>query len=162
MKPLRRRSSARHGGRNRDAREQARLTSHPPSIDDETLSVDVIACPRSQEDHRAYEFTGDIKSALRETLSKVKQPCGRTFEILRTPPPLRRDPLHNLSLLVSLAMSAEFISVAIYPGAIELTLTPLLAHSLERALPRPRTPCLAAVYAGTVNPPAKSKRSTGR
>lgn len=97
MKPLRRRSSARHGGRNRDAREQARLTSHPPSVDDETLSVDVIACPRSQEDHRAYEFTGDIKSALRETLSKVKQPCGRTFEILRTPPPLRRDPLHNLS-----------------------------------------------------------------
>lgn len=45
---------------------------------------------------------------------------------------------------VGFAMSAEFISVAMYPGAILLTLIPLDAHSLERALVRPTTPCLAA------------------
>lgn len=45
---------------------------------------------------------------------------------------------------VGLAMRASFISVAIYPGAIALTLMPLEAHSFESALVSPATPCLAA------------------
>ena len=47
--------------------------------------------------------------------------------------------------LTGFPINAVFISVAIYPGAMLLTLTPLEAHSLESALPSPRTPCLAAV-----------------
>ena len=81
---------------------------------------------------------------------------------------------------VGFAIRASFMSVAMYPGAMPVTLIPLDAHSLERALiyhdigdngqriegyrgrilvPRdgltiPQTPCLAAAYAGTVKPPA--------
>lgn len=45
---------------------------------------------------------------------------------------------------VGFAMRASFISVAMYPGAMALTLMPLEAHSFESALVRPATPCLAA------------------
>jgi hypothetical protein len=45
---------------------------------------------------------------------------------------------------VGFAIRASFMSVAMYPGAMALTLMPLEAHSLESALVRPATPCLAA------------------
>lgn len=45
---------------------------------------------------------------------------------------------------VGFAIKASFMSVAMYPGAMALTLMPLEAHSLDNALVRPATPCFAA------------------
>lgn len=61
--------------------------------------------------------------------------------------------LRILSALFSSLINASFMSVAIYPGAIAFTLTPLLAHSLLSALVSCPTPPLLAAYAGTVMPP---------
>ena len=47
------------------------------------------------------------------------------------------------------------MSVAMYPGATALTLTPLPDHSLQSALVSWATPPLLAAYAGTVSPPWK-------
>jgi hypothetical protein len=63
--------------------------------------------------------------------------------------------LNMLSALFSSLINASFISVAIYPGAIAFTLTPLLAHSFDSALVSCPTPPLLAAYAGTVIPPWK-------
>jgi hypothetical protein len=58
-----------------------------------------------------------------------------------------------LFALASSFISAVFISVAIYPGAIAFTLIPLFAHSLLSAFVNWPTPPLLAAYAGTVMPP---------
>ena len=50
-------------------------------------------------------------------------------------------------------IKATFMSVAMYPGAMALTLIPLAIHSLESALVNCEMPPLDAAYAGTVMPP---------
>jgi hypothetical protein len=56
---------------------------------------------------------------------------------------------------LSSLIKAVFMSVAMYPGAIALTLIPLATHSFDRALVSWPTPPLDAAYAGTVMPPWK-------
>src|SRR5450631_2433438 len=53
---------------------------------------------------------------------------------------------------------SKVLAVATYPGATALTLAPLGAHSLARALVRPATADLEAVYPGTLTPPWKLSR----
>lgn len=60
--------------------------------------------------------------------------------------------------LVSSLINALFISVAIYPGAMQLTPIPLPAHSLLSAFVSCSTPPFEAEYAGTVSPPWKERR----
>lgn len=50
-------------------------------------------------------------------------------------------------------ISASFMSVCMYPGAIAFTLTPFEAHSFDSALVSCATPPFALAYAGTVRPP---------
>lgn len=50
-------------------------------------------------------------------------------------------------------IKATFMSVAMYPGAMALTLIPLATHSFESALVNCEMPPLEAAYAGTVMPP---------
>lgn len=59
------------------------------------------------------------------------------------------------ALRLASLIKAVFMSVSMYPGAMALTVIPLEAHSLERALVSWPIPPLEAAYAGTVMPPWK-------
>ena len=60
----------------------------------------------------------------------------------------------NIDVLLSGSLrNASVLSVEIYPGEIPFTFTPFEPHSFAKAFVIPATPCLLAVYAGTLIPP---------
>ena len=73
-------------------------------------------------------------------------------QVLRSSPPAGRNALQNLAAARRVGAQRR-LSVAMYPGAMAFTLTPLDAHSLASDLVICATPPLAAAYAGTVMPP---------
>ncbi|KAF5276165.1 hypothetical protein FQR65_LT16436 [Abscondita terminalis] len=66
---------------------------------------------------------------------------------------IKEQLLNVYSRMKGSSRSASVLSVAIYPGANALTLTPLEAHSLEKAFTREPMAPFEAAYPGTLIPP---------
>lgn len=134
------------------------LSSHPASINGEYCPTDICASLTGQK----YNNLIQPKLALR--LPSIQDSSSKKKGKLT---PLKSSAFPHLPagilslILLSLFSSlskASFISVAMYPGAIALTVIPFAAHSLLKALVSWVTAPFDAAYAGTVRPPWKDRR----